>query len=80
MATALHLPNSRAGAAIAPLPPRALLVLQLRARGYPRGQTVELLGMPTPALAEAEQSACAALGGATVEEAVELARRRGLIL
>ena len=59
---------------------RELLILQLRARGYPREQIAALLQTPTAALAQVEWSAHVALGVATVEEAVELARQRGLIV
>ncbi len=63
-----------------PLSGRELLMLQLRARGYPREQIAALLQTPTAALAEVERSACAALGVADVEEAVELARQCRLII
>ncbi|CAA9216631.1 MAG: hypothetical protein AVDCRST_MAG77-244 [uncultured Chloroflexi bacterium] len=62
------------------LQPRELFVLQLRARGYSREQLAALLAMTTPEMEDVEHSACAALGVATVEEAVELARRRCLIV
>ena len=59
---------------------RELLVLQLLGLGYSRQQVASLVWMTAPALAQLEHSACAALGVATTDEAVELARRRGLIL
>ena len=65
---------------VALLTGRALLVLQLLARGYAREQVAALLAMAATEVEEVEWSACAALGVATIEEAVELARRRGLIL
>ncbi len=55
-------------------------MLQLFARGYARGKVAVLLAMVASELEEVERSACAALGVATVEEAVELARHRRLIL
>jgi DNA-binding NarL/FixJ family response regulator len=76
--------KSLAGSAAPPalqlLTGRELLVLQLLARGYSRQQFAAVAGVPVAAVAEAERSACAALGVATVEEAVERARRRRLIL
>ncbi len=59
---------------------RELLVLQLLGVGYPRQQIAGLVWMTAAALAQLEQSACTALSVATTEEAVELARRRRLIL
>jgi DNA-binding CsgD family transcriptional regulator len=58
---------------------RELLVLQLLGRRYSREQIAAITGEPA-AVREAERSACKALGAAVVEEAVELARRRRLIL
>ena len=57
-----------------------LLVLQLLARGYAREQVAALLAIAAPAVEAVERSGCAALGVATVEEAVELARGRRLIV
>jgi DNA-binding NarL/FixJ family response regulator len=78
------LAGSAAPPALRLLTGRELLVLQLLARGYSREQVAALTGVPVAvavaAVAEAERSACAALGAATVEEAVERARRRRLIL
>ncbi len=62
------------------LQPCELLVLQLLARGYSRAQVAALLGLPAALIGEIERSACAALGVATLEEAVELARRCRLIV
>ena len=59
---------------------RELLMLRLLALGYSRPQVTEPASLSLAALAAVERSACAALGAATVEEAVELARRRRLIL
>ena len=67
-----------------PVPPiltgREMLVLQLLARRYSRDQIVALTGRLVAAVQDVEQSACAALGVAAVEEAVELARHRRLII
>ena len=63
----------------APLTGRELLVLQLLALGYSRPQVAEPASLSLAVLEAAERSACAALGAATLEEAVELARHRRLI-
>ncbi len=57
-----------------------LLVLQLLARGYAREQVAVLLAIASLEVEEVERSACVALGVATVEEAVNRAQRRRLIL
>ncbi len=57
---------------------RELLVLQLLALGYSRPQVAEPASLSLAVLEATERSACAALGAATVEEAVELARHHGL--
>ena len=75
-----HTQYSTPAAATRPLQPRELLVLQLRARGYGREQVAALLDVAAAAIEEAEHSACAALGAATVEEAVELAWQCRLIV
>ena len=59
---------------------RELLVLQLLGLGCSRQQVASLVWMTAPALAQVEHSACAALGVATTDEAVELARHHRLIL
>jgi hypothetical protein len=59
---------------------RQLLVLQLRGRRYAREQVAALTAVAGTGIEQLERSACRALGVATVEEAIELARRRGLIL
>jgi ATP/maltotriose-dependent transcriptional regulator MalT len=59
---------------------RELVVLHLLAVGYSREQITGLLWVPAAALELLERSARAALGVATAEEAVELARRRRLII
>jgi ATP/maltotriose-dependent transcriptional regulator MalT len=73
-------PTEGIGAAAQLLSGRELLVLQLLAVDYSREQIAGLLWMPRAALDVVERSACAALGVATVEEAVELARQRCLIV
>ncbi len=65
--------------AVALLSGRELLVLQLLARGYAREQVAALLAIAAPEVEEVEHSACVALGVATVEEAIELARRRVIL-
>ena len=75
-----HISVTNPTPSLAQLSGRELLVLQLFARGYARGKVAVLLAMVASELEEVERSACAALGVATVEEAVELARHRRLIL
>jgi DNA-binding CsgD family transcriptional regulator len=57
-----------------------LLVLQLMAHGYSRHELGDLLAIHEDEVALVERSACEALGARTVRQALEIARRRSLIL
>ena len=80
MSEPLDLPLEPHDGTAALLSGRELLVLQLLALGYSRAQIRELAWVRATALEVVERSACTVLGVATTDEAVELARRRGLIL
>ena len=70
----------RDGAREGLVPDRALVALQLCARGYTYGQIAALCGAAPEALAWDLQAALAVLGAPTVRAAVAEARRRGLLV
>ena len=62
------------------LTPGELLPLQLRAIGYSVAQLTDITGRPAEAVTAAIASAAQALGARDEREALEVARRRGLIV
>jgi hypothetical protein len=62
------------------LEPLILLMLQLAARGYSREQIALLMNRPAAVVERAEVDACAALGVATLAEAIAIALEQELIV